>query len=259
MHPSIDLDFMEVPAYTAFVALGAVAGLVTAYLFLRAYSRRIYSLQVFLDAAIVTFAFAWTGARAYHVATHWDYYGARSDEILQIDAGGLAIRGALMAGVLGLALFTRLRGLSFGRFADAAALGLTIGQAIGWVGALVWGANYGVASDSPLAMDLADIYGIVEPRLPLQHAEIALFTLLFLALVYTASRRPEKGRISLIYLLVASVANFALGYFRGDETALLGSLAADQIFDAAFAVTALVFLVWKVAATSARVKPVNAE
>jgi phosphatidylglycerol:prolipoprotein diacylglycerol transferase len=259
LHPSIDLGFIEIPVYTAFVAVGVVSGLATAYFFLRAYSRRVYSLPVFLDAAVITFAFAWVGARAYHVAGNWNYYSARQDEIMRVDAGGLAMRGAFMAGFLGLALFARVRHLSFWRFADAAALGLAIGQAVGWVGALIWGSNYGAVSDSPLAMDLPNIYGIVQSRLPLQHAEIGLFAIMFLVLLYVASQRPEKGRIFTIYLLVTSVANFVLGYFRGDESAFFGPLRVDQVFDAAFAAVALAVLALRIAGTNTRMQVADAK
>ncbi len=243
MHPSIDLDFVQIPLYTALVALGAVAGLVTAYLYLRAYSRRVYSLTVLLDAAIVTFAAGWIGARVYHIATHLDYYAARPDQITQLDAGGLAMRGAFIVGFFVLALYARLRRVSFGRLADASALGLAIAQAIGWIGALVWGANYGAVSDSVLATDLPNIYGIVEPRLPLQHAEIAFFAILYLALLAFASQRPEKGQIFLVYLLITSLANFVFGFFRGDASAFAGAFRVDQLFDASFAVIALIVLV----------------
>ncbi len=259
MHSSIDLDFVQIPVYTALVALGVIAGLVTAYFFLRAYSRRVYSVAVFLDGAVVTFAAGWIGARAYHIATHWDYYAARPEQITPLDAGGLAMRGAFAAGFIGLALFARVRGLAFGRLADASALGLAIGQAIGWVGALVWGANYGAVNDSAIAMDLPNIYGIVQPRLPLQYGEIALFAIVLIVLLTLATQRPEKGRIFLFYLLITAAANFVLGFFRGDESAFVGSLRVDQVFDAAFAVIALVVIVLKMTVVSVRTKVVDAK
>lgn len=259
MHPSLDLDFIQIPVYSALVALGAIAGLLAAYFFLRAYSRRVYSVAVFLDGAIITFAAGWIGARVYHVAAHWDYYSARSNEITQLDAGGLGIRGAFIAGFIALALYTRARGLSFGRFADAAALGLTIGQAIGWVGALVWGSNYGAVNESAIAIDLPNIYGLVAPRYPLQHAAIAFFALLFMVLLVLASKRPEKGQIFLTYLLVASAVNFALGFFRGDESAFVGSLRVDQIFDAALAAIALLAFAYRITWINARLKVSDAK
>lgn len=232
MHPTFDLDFFELPVYSALVALGMAAGLASAYVFLRARSRRAAAPEIFLDGALVVFAAGWIGARAYHVASHWDYYSARTEEITQFGLGGLAMRGAFIVGVIALALYCRVRRISFWRLADAAALGLALGQAIGWVGALVQGANYGIVSDSPAAMDLPDLYGLVEPRLPLQHAEIALFAVLFVALIVLAARHPRRGTLFLTYLLVASLANVALGFVRGDESTSLGSWRVDQIVDA---------------------------
>lgn len=240
MHPTIDLGFKEISLYTALVILGAVIGLVSAFLFLRTYSRRVYSLELFLDAALVTFAAGWIGARAYHVLLSWDYYSTRSDQILSWEAGGLGMRGALIAGSMALAIFARVRRVSFWRLADAAGLGLAIGQALGWVGAFVEGANYGAVNDSAIAMELPNLYGIVEPRVPVQYAEIALFVLLFVGLFGWSLQRPRIGVLFVVYLGAAALGNFALGFFRGDESVYLGGLRVDQVFDAAFVAAALV-------------------
>ena len=240
MHPTIDLGIEEISLYTALVIFGAAIGLVTAFLFLRTYSRRIYSLELFLDAALVTFAAGWIGARVYHVALNWEYYSTRSDELWNWQAGGLGMRGALVAGFIALAIFARGRRISFWRLADATGLGLAIGQAVGWVGAFVEGANYGAVSDSVIAMELPNLYGIVEPRVPLQFAEIALFALLFAGLWFGSFRRPRVGVLFVVYLVIASLGNFALAFFRGDESIFVGALRVDQVFDAAFAASALI-------------------
>lgn len=250
MNPTLDLDWFEIPMYTAILAVGAAAGLFAAYLFLRSRSRRASEFSVFLDAALIAFAVGWIGARAYHVAAHWDYYVARPEEIAQPGLGGLGIRGALILGLAALVIYAAARKISFWYFADAAAIGLALGQAIGWVGALIQGANYGVVSDSQIAMDLPDLYGLVQPRFPLQHAEIALFVLLFIVLLFVASRRPRAGTLFFAYLLLASAANFALGFQRGDDTAYIGALRIDQVVDAAFVV--LAGLVWLMRRAAAR-------
>jgi prolipoprotein diacylglyceryl transferase len=248
MNPTIDLDWFEIPVYTAIVGFGAAAGLLAAYLFLRSRSRRASAPPVFLDAALLAFAVGWIGARAYHVATHWDYYVARPEEIAQPELGGLGIRGALVLGLAALVIYAAARRISFWYFADAAAIGLAIGQAIGWVGALIQGANYGVVSDSQIAMDLPDLYGLVQPRFPLQHAEIALFALLFLVFLFIAAQRPRAGTLFIVYLLLASAANFVLGFQRGDDTAYVGALRIDQVVDAAFIVLAGLVALWRRAA-----------
>ncbi len=273
MHPTFDLDFFELPVYSTLVGLGMVLGLATAYVYLRfslgnaprgpagsrwgsrdwrsaggsaTRSRRASMSEIFLDGALIVMAAGWIGARAYHVAMHWDYYSARPEEITQFGLGGLAVRGAFIVGVIALALYAQVREVSFWRLADAAALGLALGQAIGWVGALVQGANYGIVSDSPAAIDLANLYGLVEPRSPLQHVEIAMFAFLFIGLIALASRHPRRGTLFLTYVLVASLANVALGFVRGDETLYLGVLRVDQIVDAIFVLLAVVGLLWRI-------------
>jgi prolipoprotein diacylglyceryl transferase len=244
MNPIIDLDWVQIPEYTAILALGAAAGLLAAYLFLRTRSLRASAPQVFLDAALITFVTGWVGARAYHVATHWDYYSARPEEIAQVGLGGFGIRGAFILGLAALVIYAAVRKISFWYFADAAAIGLAVGQAIGWVGALVQGANYGVVSDSQIAMDLADVYGLVQPRFPVQSAESVFFALLFIGLLYVAAQRPHSGVVFIVYLGLASAANFALGFQRGDDTAFVGPLRIDQVVDAVFIVGAI-YLGWR--------------
>jgi prolipoprotein diacylglyceryltransferase len=159
--------------------------------------------------------------------------------------GGMAMRGALITGLAGLVLYAHLRGLPLGQLADASALGLAIGQAIGWIGALSRGANYGVASDSRFAVELPDIYGLNAPRFPYQHFEIGLFLLLFVGLGYLALRRQEPGILFLTYWLTSSVANLVLEIWRGDSTIFIGALRADQVTDLAFCLCAFGFIAWR--------------
>jgi phosphatidylglycerol:prolipoprotein diacylglycerol transferase len=70
------------------------------------------------------------GARLYHVIHMWDFYRLNPMEIFNTRHGGLAIYGAVAGGALALWLYTRRNGLSFGRWADIAAPGLFLAQAI---------------------------------------------------------------------------------------------------------------------------------
>jgi prolipoprotein diacylglyceryl transferase len=254
MHPTVDLNFFEIPVYSAMVALGAAAGLLAAYLFLRTRSRRASTLPVFIDSTLITFAAGWIGARVYHVVTHWDYYAARPEEIAQPGLGGLGMRGALILAIIALLFYSTARKISFWYFADAAAMGLALGQALGWIGALAQGANYGVVSDSQIAMDLPDLYGLIQPRFPLQYFEIALFAVLFVGLVIAAAQRPYTGALFSAYLFLASLADFTLGFQRGDESAYVGALRIDQVVDAAFVLLAAILWLWRWMAVHRAVK-----
>lgn len=242
MRPTIDLFLIELPVYSALVGLGLVVGLLAAYLYLRVRAPQLSQFDLFLDGALLALAVSWIGARAYHVVMRWDYYQTRPEEIVPLSGfwegnmpGGLGMRGALLLGLAAIALYAGVRRLSFWRLADAAALGLAVGQAIGWVGALAQGANYGIVSDSRLALELPDLYGLVAPRFPLQHVEILLYAAVFVVLVALAVQNRAPGTLFFVYLIAVSLSNAALGFQRGDETAFWGALRIDQIVDAAVA------------------------
>ena len=234
MHTQIDLIFFELDTYTAFSVLGVILGCLVTWLYLQAHSRRASALGTWLDGAMIVFVFGWLGARLYHVTTNWDYFAARPEEILQPGLGGLGMRGAFIVGGIALAIYTTVKKIAFWHFADAAGLGLALGQAMGWVGALQWGANYGVVSDSQIAVDLPDLYGLIQPRFPVQHIEVAFFVLLFAALLIMTFQSPPKGTVFVAYLIVNSLAQFALGFARGDATAHIGILRVDQVVDLGF-------------------------
>ncbi len=241
MPPIIDLFLIELPVYTVLVMLGIIGGLFATYLYLRTRYRRAATATMFFDGALVVLGAGWLGARGYHVATHWEYYAMRPEEIAQLGLGGLAMRGALITGLMALAVYARVRDLRLARLADAGAIGMCLGQAIGWGGALVHGANYGVASDSPLALDLPDIYGLYALRFPLQHFEILLFAGLFIGLGIFALSNPRAGWLAIAYLFVSSLANLLLGFQRGDEAVWVEGLRLDQWIDALLALIALLF------------------
>lgn len=238
----MDFGGIEVSPYTALVGLGILAGLGTTWLCLRRWVRRAARSEVFLDGALLTLAASWLGARAYHLLTHWEYYAARPEEIASWGVGGLGMRGALVAGMIALTWFAGARRLPWGKLLDAAAIGLALGQAIGWLGAIIQGVNYGAPTESRWALELANIYGLVEPRYPVQHAEVVLFGLVFLGLLILSGKGLAAGQFSLregslffTYMLLTSLGNGLVGFLRGDETAQLGLFRVDQVVDAALA------------------------
>lgn len=241
---TVDLFFIELALYTAFVLLGIGAGLGVALGYVRLRARRTVSPAIFLQAALGVLAVAYVGARAYHVVLNWEYYSARPELIAHFGAGGLAMRGAFIAGTLALVVYARWRRLNVGKLADASALGLALGQAIGWVGALARGANYGVVSEASFALELADVYGLVAPRFPLQHLQIGLFALLFVGLMFVGMSKPRPGTLFWVYVLVSTSGNFILGFQRGDETLYVGMLRVDQVVDLIVLLAAGVGYVW---------------
>lgn len=71
------------------------------------------------------------GCRLYYVAFTWDLFRSRPLAILEIWKGGLAIYGALIAGVLAALVFSRRRKLCLFTLVDMVVPGLALAQCIG--------------------------------------------------------------------------------------------------------------------------------
>jgi len=82
------------------------------------------------DLAIYLIVFCILGARLYYVLFYPGEYNSFID-VISIWNGGLAIYGGVLAGILTIVVFTKLKKISTAKLLDAAAPGLIIGQAIG--------------------------------------------------------------------------------------------------------------------------------
>lgn len=89
------------------------------------------------------------GARLYHVIDLWGYYQQNLLLIPAMWTGGMGIFGAIVAGLAGLFVFVRKRGVSFLAMADLVSFGIPLGQAIGRWGNYFNQELYGWPTDMP--------------------------------------------------------------------------------------------------------------
>ena len=93
--------------------------------------RRGQNPELYLDFAMYAIIFSIIGARTYYVIFEWDMY---KDDLLQVynlRAGGLAIYGGVIAAVITLIVYCKVKKQSFFSMADSGVLGLVLGQIIG--------------------------------------------------------------------------------------------------------------------------------
>ena len=129
-------------------------------------------------------------ARIYYVAFEWGYYRQHPDEIIAIWKGGIAIYGAVIGVVIALAVYSRMKKLSFASLCDLAAFGLLIGQCIGRWGNFVNGEAHGGATSLPWGMSI-DGASPVHPTFLYE----SLWNLVgFIALHFYSKKRKFGGR-----------------------------------------------------------------
>lgn len=146
---SISVFGFRIAFYGIIIGIGMLAGIWIAQSDAR---RRGQDPELYLDFALYGIIFSIIGARTYYVIFDWDNYKNDLIQIFNLRAGGLAIYGGVIAGVLTLLVFTRVKKLSFFSMADTGVLGLITGQIIGRWGNFFNCEAFGGYTDSLLAM-----------------------------------------------------------------------------------------------------------
>jgi phosphatidylglycerol:prolipoprotein diacylglycerol transferase len=194
-----------------------VAGVVGVWLTAREAERRGFKKDDIYDAAIWIIFGGLIGARLFHVLDHWsDRFAADPIAALYIWEGGLAIWGALVGGALTAALLARKRSWNFGRFADAAAPGLVLAQAIGRIACVITGDAMGKPTNGPFGFAYTSPHALV-PELGVYYTPMPIYELIvnlgiFVVLWQLRKHRFPDGMLFLIYLSLYSLERFLLAF-----------------------------------------------
>ena len=253
--------------YGLCIALGIAAA---TWLTARELNRRGYDGAMALDALLFVVPLGFIGARIYHVVTDYDLYDGNPHSffpgVFEVWNGGLGIYGAVIGGFLGLLVFARLRGINALAFADAAAPGLILAQAIGRFGNYFNQELFGRPSDLPWAIEIAP-----ENRLP-QFDDVASFhptflyesiwnVLVCLVLLFVARRFAnslKNGDIFLLYVCLYSVGRFFVETLRIDPAFLIGDFRGNLFVASVLALTFALILFLRHASTGRdRKRPAN--
>ncbi len=182
------------------------------------------------------------------------YYLTHPLEAIAIWKGGLGMPGVLLGGVASLYLYLRFtkRTHLFAHFADAAAPGIALGQAIGRWGNYVNQELYGRPTDLPWAIYIEPAYRMpgyenVSHYHPLFLYE-SLWNLFNMAALMYIHRRWRRhllpGDLFLLYLVIYGTGRFFLEFLRLDP-APLGTINVNQTLMAVVVVLAGGMLWWR--------------
>jgi phosphatidylglycerol---prolipoprotein diacylglyceryl transferase len=250
--------------YGFFLTLGLAAGLLVA---LRAGRRRGIDDDSLWAAVLVSAIAGLAGARLFHVLDKIDYYAEHLSEALGRGPGGLAIWGAVICGLAGLAVYARLRRLPFGHLADTAALAVLAGACVGRLGSIVNGDSWGAPTNHPWAF----IYTNPDAALPASLLGMAthpypvyeiLWNAVSLVLLASFGRRTERGPrpglLATLYLILFACGRLVLGALR-QETVLAFGLQQSQVVAAAVLLVSLPLAVYLITVRAATKEGGSAE
>ena len=228
---AFDLGPLTIRFYALCILAGIVAG---TWLTARRLRERGGTTAQTLDIVMWAVPFGIVGGRLYHVITDNQlYFGPGKDPwgALRIWEGGLGIWGAVALGLVGAAVGARRAGVSFTAFADAAAPGLLIAQALGRWGNWFNNELYGGPTNLPWKLQIhkmnpvtgqalltpegtPEVLGYFQPTFLYE----SLWCLAVAALLIILDRRflLGAGAVFALYIVFYTAGRFGFELMRSD-------------------------------------------
>ncbi len=234
---AFQIGIFTVRWYAICICLGIIAALIVAsYLAKKAGIDQDHILNL----AILAVIFGILGARLYYVLFNWAYYSQNWGQIFKIWQGGLAIHGAIIAGILIAYVYCKKKKLSFWQLIDCLVPGLILAQGFGRWGNYFNQEAYGYPTDLPWAMYIDGAY-----RHPTFLYESVWDIAGFIVLIWLGSKfsKRREGDIFAIYLIFYSLGRVVVESFRTDSL-MLGPLRQAQVISIAAIILGVVLLCW---------------
>jgi len=255
--------FFVGPIYIRFYGIILMLGaLAAAFLSEREARRRKLNSEIVWDALIWVLIAGIIGARLWHVFTPppsmiaagftTQYYLTHPLDLINTRAGGLGIPGAVIGGALALYIFCRRRKMSFLLWADIAAPGVALAQAIGRWGNFFNQELYGKPTTLPWAVTIDPMnrtpgyinYSTFHPLFLYE----SVWNLLNMGLLLWLERRfagkLKEGDLFLTYLIGYPIGRFFLEFLRLDAPRF-GTININQTFMLIVALVSGFILYWR--------------
>jgi phosphatidylglycerol:prolipoprotein diacylglycerol transferase len=212
---------LEVRWYGILISVGVIIGTILA---LRESKRISIEEDTLIDLLLYAIPISLLGARAYYVIFSWDYYKNDLIQIFNFRGGGLAIHGAIIAGIIVVVVFCRKRKVDFWEIVDICAPSLILGQAIGRWGNYINQEAYGRPTNLPWGIIIDGVK--VHPTF--LYESIGDFLVFLFLLWYRKNKSKVPGEVFLLYLILYSAIRFFIEGLRTDSL-MMGSIRVAQL------------------------------
>ncbi|QHI73034.1 prolipoprotein diacylglyceryl transferase [Aminipila terrae] len=224
---------IDIRWYGILIALGII--LATLLVYKRAPQHGIESERS-LDFILICVPIGIIGARLYYVLFNWGYYAGDFFKIINLRAGGLAIHGGLIFGLLTAAILCKIWNYKPLNLLDLAMPAVALAQAIGRWGNYFNSEAHGGPTNLP--------WGILvngQTVHPTFLYESIWCLIMFGILLIIDNNIKFTGQVFLLYGILYSLERFFVEYLRTDSLMLFG------VIKQAMLLSAIVFIVCIVA------------
>ena len=236
--------FGTLPLYSALIVIGAVIAVLLAIR-----EEKIVGLKkdTVLDLALWVLPIGIIGARIYYVAFSWQDFRDDLLSVFRIWEGGIAIYGALIAGLITVLIFARVRKINALTLCDIVVPGVILAQAIGRWGNYFNMEAYGAAVTDP-ALQFFPFAVLIpaDPETPWHMAtffyESAWNLLVFVFLVVARRKYFRKhGDVLFFYAFLYACGRLVIEDFRMDSLYAASSVRISQLLSVIICIALLIY------------------
>ncbi|MFA6417386.1 MAG: prolipoprotein diacylglyceryl transferase [Patescibacteria group bacterium] len=242
--------------YGLFIVLGIIAAMLVSFHL----GKKYYQIEPndIFDLAFWLIIGGLIGARLYDNLLQLPYYLKHPEQILAVWNGGLAIHGAIIAGVIIIFFFARAKKITFFKLSALIVPGLALGQAIGRWGNYFNQEIFGLPTNLPWGIPIAVLnrptdyisFQYFQPTFLYESlGSLLIFAILYLLTIQFGKKQKLTLNfyiwLTTIYLILYSLLRFLLEFIRLDYAPLFLGLRWPQVMSLIIIIGGLLLLIIK--------------
>ena len=225
MHPYLQIGKFQLPMFGLMMLCGMIAAFI---IIIRNRKYQPYDDDDLSTMAIVTILSGFVGAKLLYWLVELDTIIQNPHFLLESITAGFVFYGALIGGVLGMAIYAKIKKHALLAYTDLVLPAFMVGQGIGRIGCFFAGCCYGKLTDGWFAVTFPAGTAAAGTRIPTQLMECAFCVICGILLMMSMRKEKHYGLTSAVYLMTYGVWRFIIEFFRDDDRGSVGVLSTSQ-------------------------------